>query len=146
MGSERAPFLFMNILHWKGLQMLQTVSSHDKTTHHGAPGGQAIESHLIVPKYLIHSETRFLHSKTTGVWWALNSLVVKSVYVWTKLKAIGPAEERTSRAPLGSMFNARLGRYIVFELFFAFALGSRANASVAIPAYTFIVRLLVLRL
>ena len=64
---------------------------------------------------------------------SLNSLVVKSVYIRTKLKAIGSAEERTSRAPRGSMFKPRLGRYIVFELFFAFVLGSHANASVAIP-------------
>ena len=73
----------------------------------------------------------------------LNSLVVKFVYIRTIHQPIGTAD--TPRTPrvlevVGSISGVSVTSFLHF---FAFALGQRANASVAIPAQIFIVRLLV---
>ena len=65
----------------------------------------------------------------------LNIFVVKALYIGPVLISYDwySGDAHAVRMQ-GSMSSPRRVRYIIFALFFAFALGSRANASVAIPA------------
>ena len=66
----------------------------------------------------------------------VNSSGVNVVYLRHDSDKFRLIQRRRARSACmrSSMFNPRRVRYIVFALFLAFALGLRANASVAIPA------------
>ena len=61
----------------------------------------------------------------------INSFVVKALYVRPTHKPIGTADTPRALEVVGSIPGVSVTSFLHF---FAFALGSRANASVAIPA------------